>query len=293
MQCVLGCVIPICGIILLEVFCTISERGSGILSQWSGLTDDSKSRWDEIAEFWDDYMGENSNRFHREIVRPKTEELLAVNEGQTILDIACGNGNFSRRLADLGAKVVAFDYSPKMIERAKSRSKDYLNSIEYRVIDATNVDSLTELGTKKYDGAVANMALMDIADITCLTKALEQTLKEKGVFVFSIPHPCFQTPNTRKIHETEDFNGEIVTRNSIQISKYLTPESCKTIGIRGQPIPHLIFHRPLSYYVNLFISSNFVLDGLEEPSFQIDENANRQFDWYELPPAIILRFRKL
>ncbi|MFD0616974.1 class I SAM-dependent methyltransferase [Paenibacillus sp. GCM10027629] len=264
------------------------------MSQWSELTDDSKSRWEEIAEFWDDYLGEHSNRFHREIIRPKTEELLAVNEGQTILDIACGNGNFSRRLADLGAKVVAFDYSSKMIERAKSRSKDYLNSIDYQVIDATNVDSLTELGTERYDGAVANMALMDIADITCLVKALEYMLKKNGAFVFSIPHPCFQTPNTRKIHETEDINGEIVTRNSIQISKYLTPESCQTIGIRGQPIPHLIFHRPLSYYMNLFINSNFVLDGWEEPCFQKDENANKQqFDWYELPPAVILRFRKM
>lgn len=238
-------------------------------------------------------MGEHSNRFHREIVRPKTEELLAVVEGQTILDIACGNGNFSRRLADLGAKVVAFDYSPKMIERAKLRSKDYLNRIDYQVVDATNYDSLIELGTEKYDRAVANMALMDIADITCLTRALQQLLKQNGVFVFSIPHPCFQAPNTRKIHETEDINGQIVTRNSVQISKYLAPEPFETIGIKGQPVPHIIFHRPLSYYVNLFLSSNFVLDGWEEPSFQKDENSNNRFDWYELPPAVIFRFRKL
>lgn len=265
----------------------------GNLSQWKDLTDDSQSRWEEIAEFWDDYMGEHSNQFHREIVRPKTEELLAVNIGQTLLDIACGNGNFSRRLADLGAEVVAFDYSPRMIERAKLRSKDYLNRIDYQVIDATNYNSLIELGTDRFDGAVANMALMDIADITCLTKVLKQLLKKNGIFVFSIPHPCFQTPNTRKIHETEDINGEIVTRNSVQISKYLTPEPYKTIGIKGQPVPHIIFHRPLSYYLNLFLSSDFVLDGWEEPSFQKDKNANNAFDWYELPPAVIFRFRKL
>ncbi|MNP53222.1 hypothetical protein D3C76_1476790 [compost metagenome] len=118
-------------------------------------------------------------------------------------------------------------------------------------------------------------------------------LKRNGVFVFSIPHPCFQAPNTRKIHETEDINGEIVTRNSVQTSKYLTPEPIEIIGIRGQPVPHIIFHRPLSYYVNLLLSSNFVLDGWEEPSFQKDEDSNKRFDWYELPPAVIFRFRKL
>jgi 2-polyprenyl-3-methyl-5-hydroxy-6-metoxy-1,4-benzoquinol methylase len=263
------------------------------VSEWKDLTVESQTRWNDIAEYWDDYMGELSNRFHREIIRPKTEELLAVNEGQTILDIACGNGNFSRRLADLGAHVIAFDYSSTMIKRAESRSKDYLNCIDYQVIDATNYESLLKLETEQYDSAVSNMALMDIADITSLTKTLYTLLKKQGVFVFSIPHPCFQTPNMRKIHETEDINGAIVSRNSIQTTKYLTPEPCEAIGIKGQPVPHFIFHRPLSYYMNLFLSSGFVLDGLEEPSFNQTGQENDKFDWYEIPPAILLRFRKL
>lgn len=54
-------------------------------------------------------MKADGNRFYREIIRPKTEELLSVAEGHTILDIGCGNGMFSRRLADLGARVVAVD----------------------------------------------------------------------------------------------------------------------------------------------------------------------------------------
>lgn len=155
------------------------------------------------------------------------------------------------------------------------------------------MDFICALGTDRYDGAVANMALMDIADITCLTKALSQLLKKNGIFVFSIPHPCFQTPSTRKIHESEDMNGEIITRNSVQISTYLTPEPSKTIGIKGQPVPHILFHRPLSYYMNLFFSLGFVLDGWQEPSFEMDEHANNKFDWYEIPPAAIFRFRKL
>lgn len=69
-------------------------------------------------------MGEYSNRFHREIIRPSTEMLLNVNDGEEILDIACGNGNFSKRMADLGAKVTAFDYSANLIEKAK---KDVLH----------------------------------------------------------------------------------------------------------------------------------------------------------------------
>ncbi|MFS0821828.1 class I SAM-dependent methyltransferase [Bacillus sp. 1P02SD] len=260
------------------------------MSEWKELTDESQERWEQNAEHWDDYMGEESNRFHRELIRPYTEKLLNVKTDQTILDIACGNGNFSKRLAELGAKVVAFDYSEKMIERAKIRTKEYINQIEYKVIDATSYEQLSKLGNEKFDSAVANMALMDIADIRPLVNSLQRVLKPDGIFVFSITHPCFQPPGLRKITETEDRNGHVVTTNSIQISKYLTPEPYKAIGIKGQSIPHLMFHRPLSYYLNLFFESNFLLDGMEEPSFQ---NETNKFEWNEIPPVLIFRFRKL
>src|SRR5690606_24290267 len=138
--------------------------------EWKDLIRESQERWEQNAEHWDDYMGEESNRFHRELIRPYTEKLLNVRTDQTILDIACGNGNFSKRLAELGANVVAFDYSANMIERAKIRTKEYMNQINFKVIDATNYEQLAELGSEKFDSAVANMALMDIADIGPLVK---------------------------------------------------------------------------------------------------------------------------
>ena len=76
--------------------------------------------WETNADYWDNKMGDNSNYFHRNLVRPNTEKLLNVKEGDFVLDIACGNGNFSQRLAQYGAKVVAFDYSTKLIEHAKT-----------------------------------------------------------------------------------------------------------------------------------------------------------------------------
>ncbi|GIN85302.1 class I SAM-dependent methyltransferase [Heyndrickxia sporothermodurans] len=262
------------------------------MSEWRELLQDSQARWETNADYWDDYMGEESNQFHRELIRPYTEKLLNIEEGQSILDIACGNGNFSRRLAELGANVVAFDYSTRMIERAKSRSESFLDQIEYQVKDATKYESILELGEQRFDGAVANMSLMDIADITPLIKALNQLLKKNGVFVFSITHPCFQNPGVRTINETEDFDGEIINRNSIQISNYLTPNSYKAIGIKGQPTPHFMFHRPLSYYLNSFFAEGFMLDGIEEPSFKKVKD-NHKFDWYEIPAVVILRFKKL
>ena len=55
-------------------------------------TEESKKIWEENAQFWDNAMGDESNEFHREVVRPKVTELLSPNPADYILDIACGNG---------------------------------------------------------------------------------------------------------------------------------------------------------------------------------------------------------
>ena len=38
--------------------------------------EESKAIWNQNAEFWDCAMGDESNDFHREVVRPKVTELL-------------------------------------------------------------------------------------------------------------------------------------------------------------------------------------------------------------------------
>ena len=77
-------------------------------------TEESKKIWEENAQFWDNAMGDESNEFHREVVRPKVTELLSPNPADYILDIACGNGNYSSYLAQRGASVVAFELQLKL-----------------------------------------------------------------------------------------------------------------------------------------------------------------------------------
>ena len=40
-------------------------------------TEESKKIWEKNAQFWDNAMGDESNEFHREVVRPKVTELLS------------------------------------------------------------------------------------------------------------------------------------------------------------------------------------------------------------------------
>jgi SAM-dependent methyltransferase len=115
---------------------------------WRELSAPSNEAWDQQAVPWDTRMAEDDNDFHLMLVRPATESLLSIKPGERVLDVACGNGIFSRRLARLGAHVTAIDVSPTLIERARARG-DSEDDIDYRLIDATSESQLLALGESK------------------------------------------------------------------------------------------------------------------------------------------------
>ena len=52
-------------------------------------------------------------------------DLLNPQPGDFVLDVACGNGNYAAYLAERGVDVLAFDFSPRMIELARRRQERY------------------------------------------------------------------------------------------------------------------------------------------------------------------------
>lgn len=249
--------------------------------------------WDENAAYWDQTMGEG-NDFVEVLIWPATRRLADVQPGQQVLDIACGNGLYARRLAALGAEVVAFDFAPEMIARARRRSNDHLNRIEYRVLDATDEDALLTLGPGRFDVALCNMALFDMSRIEPLVRALARLLRPDGRFVFSIVHPCFNTPRTTYVAEMQDHDGELVTVYSVKVSHYMTPTHDRTVALAGQPKPQFIFHRPLHVLLGTIFEAGFVLTALEERAFPADHPVSRRkLGWdgrfSEIPPVLIAR----
>lgn len=222
---------------------------------------DDLTIWNNNAFYWDERMGQNSNYCYNKVVRPKTEKLLDIKKDDYILDIACGNGNFSQRMVDLGAKVVAFDFSEIMIECAKKRRRGYPQNIEFKVIDATKEDEIKLLKKEQpYNKAVCLMGLMDISNIQYLFNAISSMLSMNGIFVFAMHHPCFERPN----------------------NIYLTACKHRGIAIPGQPLIQNYYHRSLQDIFHLAFENNFIIDGFEE----------ERFDELEIPEIIIVRLKK-
>ena len=260
-------------------------------------TNDAVRRaWEANAAHWDDYMGAAGNDFVNRLVWPATQRLLDARPGERVLDVACGNGLYALRLAELGAHVTAFDFSAALIARARTRSADHAERIDYHVLDATDLNALLALGEGQYDAALCNMALFDMADIAPLAAGLARLLRPGGRFIFSVMHPCFNGLHATFVAEGHDDGRRLTTRYGLRLSRYLTPFAAEGIAIRGQPEPQLYFHRPLGELLRPFLSAGFVIDGLEEAAFPPDHRPEKQTSWggnySEFPPVLVARLKR-
>lgn len=265
------------------------------MSEWLGLAGEAAAIWDTLAQFWDAYMGEAGNQFHQELVRPSVLRLLDWQAGEQVLEIGCGNGNFARQLAAAGATVLATDYSPTMLSLAQAYPTAPHLALTYQILDATDEAQIRALGHGRFAAAVANMVLMDIPLLEPLLQGLRWVLKGNGRFIFATVHPCFWTPDARRVVEQDEKEGHVTTRFGLNIAHYATPTPYKGLGIQHQPQPQYYFHRPLHTLFAACFRAGFVIDGLEEPTFA-QGNPQTPFSWVnfrEIPPILIVRLRSI
>jgi SAM-dependent methyltransferase len=259
----------------------------------SQLIAESREIWDTNAETWDKRIGSGGG-WQSIVIAPTVERMLNIQPGESVLDIACGNGQFSRRLAELGAFVVASDFSPKLIEFAKQRTAEHAERITYHVVDATDEAQLLALAgqeQRSFDAAVCNMALMDMPAIEPLFRAVAKMLKPNGRFVFSVSHPCFNGFARTMQPELPDYDAE--PTYTIKVRRYLSAEVSKGLAIFGQPVEQYYWHRPLHMLLNSAFKSGLVMDCIEEPAITSEVPSKNAFDWsnYDMPPLLFARLR--
>jgi SAM-dependent methyltransferase len=220
--------------------------------------DDVRAGWDANSAFWDEQM-EAGRTWQRTLVAPAVGSLLGLEPGERVLEIACGNGEYARRMAELGAHVVATDFSERMLERARARGGD----VEYRQLDATDPGSLATV-PGPFEAVVCNMALMDIPTLDPLAAAVRNLLASGGRFVFSVIHPAFCGVESVRTLEHVEHEDHLERRYSVKVSRYITPTVRRGIALEGQPEPQWYFDRPISLLLAPFFRAGLAVDGIEE-----------------------------
>ena len=203
------------------------------------------TRYDEIADWYNLVM--RSGSLLHDLTLPSLYKLMGPVRGKRICDLCCGQGVVARELARRGAKVVGVDISSKMLEFARRAEQADPAGISYICDDAR---SLARFEDASFDGVACNFALMDIQDLDPTLRAVRRTINPDGWFVFSITHPCFQTPVSRWIITEEGTTAR-------EVGEYFVEgywRSDNVHGVRGKVGAH---HRTLSTYLNSLSEAGF------------------------------------
>jgi ubiquinone/menaquinone biosynthesis C-methylase UbiE len=111
--------------------------------------------WDAIAARYDEHVAPGESELATAGLR-----LAGLQAGDTFLDVAAGPGGLSLPAARLGAKVLATDWSPKMIEHFNARAAAEGLDAEGRVMDCHAL----ELPDDTYDITGSQFGVMLVPD---------------------------------------------------------------------------------------------------------------------------------
>ncbi len=136
--------------------------------------------WDKIVD-----------KYHEHIVSPFAKDAnnpikkiissLPASSKQSVLNAGCGTGPLIKLLSKEFKHVVAFDFSPKMIEIARTKQTDNTDIFEHNILKAS------KLG--KFDVVVAvNSILMPSLDeVDKAFNEISNTIKKGGYFIGIFP----------------------------------------------------------------------------------------------------------
>ena len=139
--------------------------------------------WDAIAEGYDQYVAPQEVELANEALR-----LAGLVRGERFLDVAAGPGGLSLPAARLGARVLATDWSPAMIERFEVRVREEnLRDAEGRVMDCHNLD----LRDDSFDVTGSLFGLMLVPDQAGALREMVRVTKPGGrVLVIAYGFPA-------------------------------------------------------------------------------------------------------
>jgi SAM-dependent methyltransferase len=105
-------------------------------------------------------------------------QLLDPRPGELILDVGCGDGALTARIAEAGARVIGLDSSPDMVEAARARGLDVF------VADAEALDLNGQVDRfGQFDAVFSNAAMHWMLDPDAVATGIFKMLKEGGRFV--------------------------------------------------------------------------------------------------------------
>jgi ubiquinone/menaquinone biosynthesis C-methylase UbiE len=131
-----------------------------------------REAWEAIADGYDRYVAPQEVALANEAL-----ELVGLEPDERFLDVAAGTGGLSLPAARLGAKVLATDWSPAMIERFEAHVRDEgLSNAEGRVMDCHAL----QLDDDTFDVTGSQFGVMLVSDQPRALREMVRVTKPGG-----------------------------------------------------------------------------------------------------------------
>lgn len=230
--------------------------------------------WEANAATWTRHARLGYDLYRDAHNSPAFLSILPPIAGLSGLDVGCGEGSNTRKLAERGARMQGVDIAPTFIRHAQEAEAASPLGITYEVGDGTAL-SYAE-GT--FDFVTAFMALMDMPDQGQALQEAQRVLKPGGFLQFSILHPCFVPPHRKVLREADrsvravEVGGYFDAIDGRIDTWWFTaapPEE------RAKVAPFQVprFHRTLGTWVDLIVGAGLVIERLHEPRATPEEAA--------------------
>jgi SAM-dependent methyltransferase len=173
--------------------------------------------------------------------RPATLSLLPEVRGQCVLDAGCGPGVYAELLAQRGARVIAVDVSPKMVQLARQRLGGLAE------VHQADIRRPLDFADQSFDIVLSALAMDYVEDWGPVFREFQRLLRPEGKLVMSCGHPFADM----LLHpEGEYFQVELV--------------QWEWTGF-GVPVCMPSYRRPLGAVLNPLLKAGFALDCVLEP----------------------------
>jgi ubiquinone/menaquinone biosynthesis C-methylase UbiE len=215
--------------------------------------------WGKVAEWYDKHLEKTGDTYHEKVVHPNLLRMLGDIKGKQVLDLACGQGIFSRMLADKGANVIGVDLGKELIEIAEKKNTDHKFKVHYF---HSASDDLYMVKNETKDIVVCVLALQNIEKLSGTLAEVSRILKKEGKFIAVLNHPAFRIPR-----ESAWGYDEAEQTQYRRIDAYLSEAKIKidmTPGSQKDKKFTVSFHRPLQVYVKALSKSGLAVTRLEE-----------------------------
>ena len=210
--------------------------------------------WGSVGDWYDTYLEVTTDSYQAKVIAPNIIRILSLKPESRLIDIACGQGYFTRLFAESGAAVEGADISKELIARAKVRAP----KIDFYVAPAHNLSFAQDAS---YDAATIILAIQNIENIADAFAEANRVLKPGGRLILVMNHPAFRIPR-RTSWGFDDASGIQYRR----IDGYL---SAATIPIDMHPgksgsATTLSYHRSLQDFFKALSKAGFFVTRLEE-----------------------------